>query len=52
MSVRLLAISGSLRAVSTNTALLKAAMLLKPAGTEIEFYDGLATLPAVIARDG
>ena len=45
MSVRLLAISGSLRAVSTNMALLKAAMLLKPAGMEIEFYEGLATLP-------
>ena len=45
MSVRLLAISGSLRAVSTNTALLKAALLLKPADMEIEFYDGLATLP-------
>ncbi|HEY7979775.1 MAG TPA: NADPH-dependent FMN reductase [Rhizomicrobium sp.] len=45
MSVRLLAISGSLRAVSTNSALLKAAMLLKPAGMQIEFYNGLATLP-------
>jgi NAD(P)H-dependent FMN reductase len=45
MNLRLLAISGSLRAVSTNTALLKAAMLLKPSGMEIEFYDGLATLP-------
>ncbi|MGN6149776.1 MAG: NADPH-dependent FMN reductase, partial [Rhizomicrobium sp.] len=45
MSVRLLAISGSLRAVSTNTALLRAAMLLRPAGMTIDFYDGLATLP-------
>lgn len=45
MSLRLLAISGSLRAVSTNTALLNAAMLLKPAGMEIDFYDGLAALP-------
>ncbi len=45
MSIRLLAISGSLRAVSTNTALLKAAMLLRPAGMKIEFYDGLAALP-------
>jgi NAD(P)H-dependent FMN reductase len=34
-----------LRAVSTNSALLKAAMLLKPAGMQIEFYNGLATLP-------
>ncbi|MBS0275561.1 MAG: NAD(P)H-dependent oxidoreductase [Proteobacteria bacterium] len=45
MNVRLLAVSGSLRAISTNTALLRAAMLLKPAGMEIELYDGLATLP-------
>lgn len=45
MSLRLLAVSGSLRAVSTNTALLKAAALLKPSGMEIEFYDGLAMLP-------
>ena len=45
MSVRLLAISGSLRAASTNTALLQAAMLLQPAGMHIEFYEGLATLP-------
>ena len=45
MSIRLLAISGSLRAVSTNTALLKAALLLRPAGMKIEFYDGLAALP-------
>jgi len=45
MSVRLLAVSGSLRAVSTNAALLKAAMLLQPADMEIEFWRGLATLP-------
>jgi NAD(P)H-dependent FMN reductase len=43
--MRLLAISGSLRAVSTNTALLQAAMLLAPEGVEIELYDGLARLP-------
>jgi chromate reductase, NAD(P)H dehydrogenase (quinone) len=43
--MRLLAISGSLRAVSTNTALLKAAMLLAPPGVEIVLYDGLARLP-------
>jgi NAD(P)H-dependent FMN reductase len=42
---RLLAVSGSLRAVSTNTALLGAAKLLAPAGTQIAFYDGLAQLP-------
>jgi len=43
--MRLLAISGSLRAVSTNTALLKAATLLAPPHITIEFYDGLAGLP-------
>jgi NAD(P)H-dependent FMN reductase len=45
MSVRALAISGSLRAVSTNTVLLEAAMLLEPGGMEIEFWQGLAALP-------
>ena len=45
MSVRLLAISGSLRAVSTNTALLKAAALLAPVNIAVELYDGLGTLP-------
>lgn len=45
MSVHLLAISGSLRAVSTNTALLKAAALFAPANVAIETYDGLGTLP-------
>ena len=43
--IRLLAISGSLRAVSTNTALLRAAKVLAPPGMEIELYDGLAGLP-------
>lgn len=43
--IKLLAISGSLRAVSTNTTLLRAAMLLAPPGMEIELYDGLAGLP-------
>ena len=43
--MRVLAISGSLRAVSTNTALLKAAMQLTPNGMVIDFYDGLAALP-------
>jgi len=45
MSIRLLAISGSLRAVSTNSALLNAAALLAPAGMEIDVWQGLATLP-------
>jgi chromate reductase len=44
-AINLLAISGSLREASTNTALLRAAMLLAPAGTTIRFYDGLARLP-------
>jgi NAD(P)H-dependent FMN reductase len=43
--MRLLAISGSLRAVSTNTALLQAAQLLGPDGVDIELFDGLARLP-------
>ena len=43
--ITLLAISGSLRAVSTNTALLRAAMLLAPPGMEIELYDGIGGLP-------
>jgi len=42
---RLLAISGSLRAVSTNTTLLKAAMALAPPGMTIELWDGLGGLP-------
>ena len=45
MSLRLLAISGSLRAVSSNTALLQAAELLAPAGVTIRQYDGLGALP-------
>lgn len=43
--MRVLAISGSPRAVSSNTALLKAAQLLAPDGMQIELYDGLASLP-------
>jgi chromate reductase, NAD(P)H dehydrogenase (quinone) len=42
---RLLAISGSLRAVSTNTTLLQAAIALAPRSTAIELYDGLGALP-------
>lgn len=40
-----LAISGSLRARSTNTELLRACIQLAPASLSIELYDGLATLP-------
>jgi len=40
-----LAISGSLRAHSTNTELLRAASLAAPPGVAITLYAGLATLP-------
>jgi chromate reductase len=43
--VRLLTISGSLRAGSHNTALLRAAAELAPDGVEVVPYDGLARLP-------
>ncbi|GAB3927127.1 NAD(P)H-dependent FMN reductase [Kribbella albertanoniae] len=43
--VKILAISGSLRAGSLNTALLRAAQKHAPAGVTIELYDGLAELP-------
>src|SRR5437764_1175741 len=43
--VRILAISGSLRAVSSNTALLRAAAALAPEGVEVELYGGLGDLP-------
>ena len=40
-----LAISGSLRAKSVNTAALAALQSLAPAGVSITLYDGLGTLP-------
>jgi NAD(P)H-dependent FMN reductase len=43
--MRILAISGSLKAGSSNTALLRAAALLTPEGVEITLYDGLGELP-------
>jgi len=43
--MRLLAISGSLRAASSNTAVLQAAARLAPAGVTIELYDKLGELP-------
>jgi len=43
--VRILAISGSLRQASSNTALLRAAAALAPAGVEIAVYGGLGDLP-------
>ncbi len=43
--MRILAISGSLRASSTNTLLVRALMRLAPANMEITLYEGLADLP-------
>lgn len=43
--MRLLAISGSLRADSHNTRLLRIAAEEAPAGVEIDIYDGLANIP-------
>jgi chromate reductase, NAD(P)H dehydrogenase (quinone) len=43
--MKILAISGSLRAASHNTALLRAAAELAPAGVELELYEGLELLP-------
>lgn len=42
---RVLAISGSLRAGSSNSGLLDAAARLAPAGVTVEFYRGLDLLP-------
>jgi len=43
--IRLLAVCGSLRAASTNKALLEAAARLAPTGMIIDPFDGLADLP-------
>jgi chromate reductase, NAD(P)H dehydrogenase (quinone) len=43
--MKILAISGSLRADSYNTALARAAEELVPAGVEVELYRGLGELP-------
>lgn len=43
--IQLLAISGSLRAVSSNTTLLQAAALLAPDGVQVRMYTGISTLP-------
>lgn len=43
--MRILAISGSLRAASHNTALLRAAAELAPSGVEIQRFEGLDRLP-------
>lgn len=44
-TIRLLAISGSLRAVSSNTMLLRAAAALAPEEVEVHLYAGLGDLP-------
>jgi len=43
--MRILAISGSLRAASHNTALLRAAAELAPDGVEVQMFEGLDRLP-------
>jgi chromate reductase, NAD(P)H dehydrogenase (quinone) len=43
--MKILAISGSLRLDSYNTALARAARDLAPPGVEVELYEGLARLP-------
>lgn len=45
MTVHLLAISGSLRAVSSNRALLEAAVALAPTGVRLVIYEGIGALP-------
>jgi chromate reductase, NAD(P)H dehydrogenase (quinone) len=44
-TLRILAISGSLRAVSSNTAVLRAARALAPENVDIHLYGGLGDLP-------
>jgi chromate reductase len=44
--IDILAISGSLRAASLNTKLLRAAAILAPDGMAIAHFDGLADIPA------
>ena len=43
--MRILAITGSLRRVSSNTTLLRAIRLLAPENVEVTLYSGLADLP-------
>jgi NAD(P)H-dependent FMN reductase len=45
VACRILLISGSLRERSTNTALLRTARAVAPAGVEAVLYDGLGALP-------
>jgi chromate reductase len=43
--MRILGVSGSLRAASSNTTLLRAAARLAPEGVEVVLFDGLGDLP-------
>jgi len=43
--VRILAVSGSLRAESHNTQLVREAARLAPAGVEVELWEGICDLP-------
>lgn len=43
--MKIIAISGSLRAGSSNTAVLRAAARLAPAGVDVVLFDGVADLP-------
>ena len=43
--MKLIAISGSLRAESSNTAVLRAAARLAPSNVSIIMFDGIADLP-------
>jgi NAD(P)H-dependent FMN reductase len=45
MNLRILAISGSLRRMSSNTALLRLASVVAPDGMTVTMYDGLGALP-------
>ena len=45
MTLEILAISGSLRARSSNTSLLRLAASVAPDDVHVDLYDGLATLP-------
>ena len=43
--MRIVAISGSLQASSSNTALLRVAATVAPDGVTVELYDGIRALP-------
>jgi NAD(P)H-dependent FMN reductase len=46
MRLSILLVSGSLRELSTNTALLRTAAAVAPEGVSCRLYDGVATVPA------